>query len=125
MSNELLGGLRALKQARGGAEERPADAPVSNPLTGSGAPAQAMTEPVALTGPYLTRSFPRGEPAVGLGARVRVAAKYVLEDYTQSLKRAGWPATETRVMEAMFHLLEEDVEVRARVTRYLTGGGES
>ena len=109
-----MGGLRALKRARG---EEGETAGVPAVTTAPGAEA-----PLSLTGAYLTRSFPRGEPTVGLGARVRVAAKYVLEDYTQSLKRAGWPATEARVMEAMFHLLEEDADVRARVTAYLTGG---
>lgn len=74
--------------------------------------------------PYLFQQHSRTEPQAPLGNRVRLAAKHVLEDYVRSLKRAGYPATEARVMEAMMLLLNEDEILRTKVTAYLTGKPE-
>ena len=71
--------------------------------------------------PYLLRRFAREEAVARLGNGVRAATKHRLEDYVRELKRGGWPATEARVMEGMFELLDEDLAFRARVTTYLTG----
>ena len=73
------------------------------------------------SGPYLLRRFPRDEAVARLGTGVRASSKYRLEDYVRELKRDGWPATEARVMEAMFELLDEDPSFRARVREHLTG----
>lgn len=71
--------------------------------------------------PYLLRRFAREEAVARLGNGVRAATKHRLEDYVRELKREGWPATEARVMEGMFELLDEDPDFRVRVTIYLTG----
>jgi hypothetical protein len=71
--------------------------------------------------PYLLRRFAREEAVARLGNGVRAATKHRLEDYVRELKRGGWPATEARVMEGMFELLDEDPDFRNRVTVYLTG----
>ncbi|GAA4004074.1 hypothetical protein GCM10022631_13740 [Deinococcus rubellus] len=72
-------------------------------------------------GPYLLRRFPRGEPTAPLGHKVRLDPKYLLEDYVRQLKRDGWPASESRVMEAMFELMASNTSWREELTRYLTG----
>lgn len=71
--------------------------------------------------PYLLRRFPRDEALARLGNGVRAASKYHLEDYVRALKRAGWPASEARAIEAMFELLGADQAFREKVTTYLTG----
>lgn len=71
--------------------------------------------------PYLFQPHPRTEPQAPLGNRVRLAAKHHLEDYVRDLKRAGYPATEARVLEALMLLLGEDDTTRRAVTLYLTG----
>ncbi|WP_161884241.1 hypothetical protein [Deinococcus alpinitundrae] len=73
------------------------------------------------SGPYLLRRFPRGEPTAPLGHKVRLEPKYLLEDYVRQLKRDGWPASESRVMEAMFELMADNPSWREELTRYLTG----
>ncbi|GHF65231.1 hypothetical protein HNQ07_004706 [Deinococcus metalli] len=87
------------------------------------APAAAPpVEPrTAESGPYLFRQHPRGEPQAPLGNRIALPAKHVLEDYVRGLKRAGYPATEARVLEGLLLLLQDDPEVRARLATYLTG----
>lgn len=70
---------------------------------------------------YLLRRFPRDEALARLGNGVRASSKHHLEDYVRELKRGGWPATEARVMEALFELLDIDAAFRARATVYLTG----
>ena len=87
---------------------------------------EAVTSPTEApaavnSGAYLLRRFQRDEAVARLGNGVRAACKYRLEDYVRELKRDGWPATEARVMEAMFELLDADPEFRASVTTYLTG----
>lgn len=88
-------------------------------------PAPVVETPAApageSSGPYLLRRFSRDEAVARLGNGVRAPTKHRLEDYVRELKRGGWPATEARVMEAMFELLDEDPDFRARVTTYLTG----
>ena len=78
-------------------------------------------EATSTSEPYLLRRFAREEAVARLGNGVRAATKHRLEDYVRELKRGGWPATEARVMEGMFELLDEDPDFRARVTAYLTG----
>lgn len=91
-----------------GSEEAAASpAPISEPTTDSAA--------------YLLRRFPRDEALARMGNGVRASSKHHLEDYVRDLKRSGWPATEARVMEALFELLEADSEFRTLATRYLTG----
>lgn len=99
----------------------------ATPAAEPGSPAQVeeVMTTVAVAGeapePYLLRRFAREEAVARLGNGVRASTKHRLEDYVRELKRAGWPATEARVMEAMFELLDEDPDFRARVTLYLTG----
>ena len=69
---------------------------------------------------YLYRSRPLAATVVPLGNRVELSAKVALECYVREIKKAGHPATETRVMEAMMLLLEH-APVRQLVTNYLTG----
>lgn len=71
--------------------------------------------------PYLFQQHPRTEPQAPLGNRVRLVAKHHLEDYVRDLKRAGYPATEARVLEALMLLLGEDEATRRLVSVYLTG----
>lgn len=71
--------------------------------------------------PYLFQQHPRTEPQAPLGNRVRLVAKHHLEDYVRDLKRAGYPATEARVLEALMLLLGEDDTTRRLVSAYLTG----
>lgn len=77
--------------------------------------------PSASEAPYLFQPHPRTEPQAPLGNRVRLVAKHHLEDYVRDLKRAGYPATEARVLEALMLLLGEDDTTRRAVTSYLTG----
>ena len=81
------------------------------------------TPPVstAQSGAYLLRRFARDEALARLGNGVRASSKHHLEDYVRELKRGGWPATEARVMEALFELLDLDPAFRATATHYLTG----
>lgn len=71
--------------------------------------------------PYLFQQHPRTESQAPLGNRVRLVAKHHLEDYVRDLKRAGFPATEARVLEALMLLLGEDDATRKAVSLYLTG----
>lgn len=80
-------------------------------------PAASPPEPVR---PYLFQTFSRSEPLAPLGNRIRLPAKHHLEDYVRVLKRAGYPATESRILEALMLQLD-DTEVRRRVTLYLVG----
>lgn len=82
-------------------------------------PAPSVAAPQ--TGPYLYQQHPRNEPQAPLGNRVRLPAKHALEDYVRSLKRAGHPATEARVLEALMLLIDEDSELKSKLTVYLTG----
>lgn len=79
------------------------------------------TSPEQAATPYLFRQFSRTDPQAPLGNRVRLEAKHHLEDYTRDLKRAGYPATEARVLEALMLLLAEDATLRSTLTTYLTG----
>ena len=74
--------------------------------------------------PYLFQQHPRTEAQAPLGNRVRLPAKHALEDYVRDLKRAGYPATEARVLEALMLTLRDDPDVRSKVTTYLTGKPE-
>lgn len=84
-----------------------------NPVTVPSAAPQA--------GPYLFQQHPRNEPLAPLGNRVRLPAKHSLEDYVRELKRAGYPATEARVLEALMLMIDEDSEMKSRLHVYLTG----
>lgn len=79
------------------------------------------TSPGQQDRPYLYQQHPRTEPLAPLGNRVRLPAKHALEDYVRDLKRAGHPATEARVLEALMLLVQEDVEVKRKLDAYLTG----
>lgn len=87
-------------------------------------PAPPMTEPRVLAQEppraYLYEPTDRHEAQAPLGNRVRLVAKHELEDYVRALKRAGHPATEGRVLEALMLLLNDDM-VQARVNDFLTG----
>lgn len=85
------------------------------------APTTPETSPESDDRPYLFRQHPRGEPQAPLGNRINLQAKHVLEDYVRGLKRAGYPATEARVLEGLLLLLAEDGEVQVKLSTYLTG----
>lgn len=100
------------------------DEVAAEPATPTEPQAQVRSDPVPPEGPtppYLFRQFPRTDPQAPLGNRVRLEAKHHLEDYTRDLKRAGYPATEARVLEALMLLLAEDATLRRTLTAYLTG----
>jgi hypothetical protein len=94
-----------LKPSDDSAPDEVAAEPTSTPLLSVPAP-----EPAA----YLLRRFPRDEALARLGNGVRASSKHHLEDYVRELKRGGWPATEARVMEALFELLDLDPAFRPR-----------
>ena len=79
------------------------------------------TSPGQQDRPYLYQQHPRTEPLAPLGNRVRLPAKHALEDYVRELKRAGYPATEARVLEALMLMIDEDSEMKSRLHVYLTG----
>ena len=98
--------------------EDPVTEAVPDEVTASPVPEH---EPTVESGPYLLRRFPRDEALARLGNGVRSSSKHHLEDYVRELKRRGWPATEARVMEALFELLDRNPEFRKLATEYLTG----
>ena len=106
-----------LKPAEGAAVPEPVVEPAASPVS----PVVPAPAGEAEDGPYLLRRFPKEEAVARLGNGVRASSKYRLEDYVRELKRDGWPATEARVTEAMFELLDEDAAFRTRVRDYLIG----
>ncbi|CAM3929302.1 hypothetical protein [Deinococcus marmoris] len=84
------------------------------PATTARIPAQESARP------YLYEPMNRNEAQAPLGNRVRLTAKHELEDYVRALKRAGHPATEGRVLEALMLLLK-DHAIQAQVNSFLTG----
>ncbi|UQN10824.1 hypothetical protein [Deinococcus sp. QL22] len=52
--------------------------------------------------------------------RVRPSRKAALDDYVMELKRAGWPVSQEGVLDELLQALNDDPDLRARITARLT-----